>query len=166
MLLVGIGLFGLSFGIMGFVGNEILFIIGVTIFFVGFNIHEPIMQSLTSKFAKVGQKGSVLGVFNSFGYLGTFFGGLFGGFAVNFESLFSVGVFVILVSILWALLIAKMANPADFKNIYISTSELKDGFLDTLSQKVGIVQWYINNNDNTVVIKYDTKLISKEEICN
>lgn len=166
MLLVGIGLFGLSFGIMGFVSNEILFIIGITIFFIGFNIHEPIMQSLTSKFAKVGQKGSVLGVFNSFGYLGTFFGGLIGGFAVNFETLFGIGIFVILVSVLWALLIAKMANPADFQNIYIPLSEAKEGFLDTLSQKVGIVEWYINNTDNTIVVKYDSKLTTKDEICN
>ena len=47
-------------------------LIGVVIFFIGFNMHEPIMQSLASKFAKVHQRGLVLGIFNSAGYLGTF----------------------------------------------------------------------------------------------
>ena len=31
-------------------------------------MHEPIMQSLTTRYAKVHEKGKVLGLFNSFGY--------------------------------------------------------------------------------------------------
>ena len=79
VLVIGILLFIISYLLMGFSSSSIIFCIGVVLFFIGFNMHEPIMQSLTSKFAKVHQRGSVLGVFNSFGYLGTFVGGVFGG---------------------------------------------------------------------------------------
>ena len=41
------------------------------------------MQSLASKFAKVHQRGLVLGIFTSAGYVGTFLGGLIGGAALN-----------------------------------------------------------------------------------
>jgi predicted MFS family arabinose efflux permease len=79
ILLVGIILFGVSYLLIGFSSNATIFVIGVVIFFIGFNMHEPIMQSLAAKFAKVHQRGLVLGIFTSAGYVGTFLGGLLGG---------------------------------------------------------------------------------------
>ena len=64
ILLVGIILFGVSYLLIGFTSNATIFVIGVVIFFIGFNMHEPIMQSLAAKFAKVHQRGLVLGIFN------------------------------------------------------------------------------------------------------
>ena len=80
MLMIGIALFALSYTIMGYAKSAPWFIVGVVIFFIGFNMHEPLMQSLASKYAKIHQKGAALGVFNTFGYAGTFVGGVFGGY--------------------------------------------------------------------------------------
>lgn len=165
MLSIGIAFFALSFGIMGFVSSDVLFIIGITIFFVGFNIHEPIMQSLTTKFARVNQKGTVLGVFNSFGYLGTFFGGLVGGYVIEFHSLVSTSIIVIFISLAWLVLIYKMANPSDIKNIYLDVEKAKKSFLDSLDGIDGVVEWYINESDKKVIIKYNSSIISQEEVC-
>jgi predicted MFS family arabinose efflux permease len=165
MLSIGIAFFALSFGIMGFVSSDVLFIIGITIFFVGFNIHEPIMQSLTTKFARVNQKGTVLGVFNSFGYLGTFFGGLFGGYVIEFHSLVGTAMVIIFISLAWLVLIYKMANPSDIKNIYLDVDKAKKSFLDSLDGIEGVVEWYINESDKKVIIKYNSSIISQEEVC-
>lgn len=165
MLSIGIAFFALSFGIMGFVSSDVLFIIGITVFFVGFNIHEPIMQSLTTKFARVNQKGTVLGVFNSFGYLGTFFGGLIGGYVIEFHSLVGTAMVVIVVSLAWLVLIYKMANPSDIKNIYLDVSEATESFLNSLDSIDGVVEWYINESDKKVIIKYNSSIISQEEVC-
>jgi MFS family permease len=164
MLSIGIAFFALSFGIMGFVSSDILFIIGITIFFVGFNIHEPIMQSLTTKFARVNQKGTVLGVFNSFGYLGTFFGGLIGGYVIEFHSLVGTATVVIVVSLAWLFLIYKMANPSDIKNIYLELDKTNQDFLNSLNNIEGVLEWYINESDKKVIIKYNSKVTSQEEI--
>jgi predicted MFS family arabinose efflux permease len=164
MLSIGIAFFAISFGIMGFVSSDVLFIIGITIFFVGFNIHEPIMQSLTTKFARVNQKGTVLGVFNSFGYLGTFFGGLFGGYVIEFYSLVGTAMVVIFISLAWLVLIYKMANPSDIKNIYLDVDKAKKSFLDSLDGIEGVVEWYINESDKKVIIKYNSSIISQEEV--
>lgn len=164
MLSIGIAFFALSFGIMGFVSSDILFIIGITIFFVGFNIHEPIMQSLTTKFARVNQKGTVLGVFNSFGYLGTFFGGLIGGYVIEFHSLVGTATAVIVVSLAWLFLIYKMANPSDIKNIYLELDKTNQDFLNSLNNIEGVLEWYINESDKKVIIKYNSKVTSQEEI--
>jgi len=79
ILIIGIIFFAISYLVIGFSSNATIFVVGVVIFFIGFNMHEPIMQSLASKFAKVHQRGLVLGIFNSAGYLGTFLGGMIGG---------------------------------------------------------------------------------------
>ena len=65
ILVIGIAFFAVSYLVIGFASSAIVFAIGVVLFFVGFNMHEPIMQSLASKFAKVHQRGLVLGIFNS-----------------------------------------------------------------------------------------------------
>ncbi|MDU5325405.1 MFS transporter, partial [Campylobacter ureolyticus] len=79
ILLLGISFFIFSYVCFVVANSKTLFIIGVILFFIGFNMHEPIMQSAASKFAKSDQKGAVLGVFNAAGYFGTFVGGIGGG---------------------------------------------------------------------------------------
>ncbi|QOG12892.1 MFS transporter [Arcobacter sp. FWKO B] len=164
MLIVGIAFFALSFAFMGFSSSDILFIVGITIFFVGFNIHEPIMQSLTTKFAKINQKGSVLGVFNSFGYLGTFFGGVLGGYILAVESLHYVGTSIIIVCIAWGVLIYMMPNPSAYKNIYLDIDKATKEFLDSLDLIDGISEWYINESDKKVIIKYNSEVVNQETI--
>jgi MFS family permease len=139
------------------------FCIGVVIFFIGFNMHEPIMQSLASKFAKVHQRGLVLGIFNSAGYLGTFVGGVFGGMFYNEENLSTMVIVIALICALWAVLILTMANPAKKKFAYLSLNEFHLENSGNLTNDA-IDEWYINNTENVIAIKYDNEKISEEEI--
>jgi len=102
ILVIGIALFAVSYLIIGFSSSTLVFIIGVVVFFIGFNMHEPIMQSLATKFAKVHQRGLVLGIFNSFGYLGTFLGGLVGGIFFESAGMSSIVIAITIICILWA----------------------------------------------------------------
>ncbi|OCL81845.1 MFS transporter [Arcobacter porcinus] len=167
VLVIGILFFIISYLIIGFSSSALVFSIGVVIFFIGFNMHEPIMQSLTSKFAKVHQRGSVLGVFNSFGYLGTFFGGIFGGMFLDKLSAYELENFTTIIAsicVLWILLIAIMKNPSKTKNLYLSLDEYKSNNLNKLSENLNIDEWYINNTENIVVIKYSEENIKEDEI--
>lgn len=78
ILLAGILFFIVSFIIFAVSHSVLSFSVGVVIFFIGFNMHEPIMQSVASKFAKISQRGEVLGIFNSAGYFGSFIGAVSG----------------------------------------------------------------------------------------
>ncbi|OCL85758.1 Inner membrane transport protein YajR [Aliarcobacter thereius] len=167
VLVIGILFFIISYLIIGFSSSALVFSIGVVIFFIGFNMHEPIMQSLTSKFAKVHQRGSVLGVFNSFGYLGTFFGGIFGGMFLDKLSAYELENFTTIIAsicVLWILLIAIMKNPSKTKNIYLNLDEYKSNNLNKLSENSNIEEWYINNTENIAVIKFSEEKISEDEI--
>ncbi len=115
VLIIGILFFGLSFLIMGFTNSAITFIVGVVVFFIGFNIHEPLLQSLASKYAKVHQKGTALGVFNSFGHFGTFSGALLGGHFLKWYGIEVIGIAVAITTT-----VAAQFNPANIFRPHIS----------------------------------------------
>ncbi len=163
ILALGVLFFIVSYLIIGFSSSALVFSIGVVIFFVGFNMHEPIMQSLASKFAKVHQRGLVLGIFTSAGYVGTFLGGMLGGMFYQEVTLSTLVIVIALICIIWAFLIMKMPNPAKKKFAYLSLNEFhleNSGKLNIDS----IDEWYINNTENVIAIKYDNEKISEEEI--
>lgn len=164
VLSLGILFFIISYLVIGFAHSSTIFAIGVVIFFIGFNMHEPIMQSLTSKFAKVHQRGSVLGVFNSFGYLGTFVGGLIGGIMLDRADLSTFSIIITVVCILWVILILTMPNPSKTKSLYLSLDEYKIENSEKLNKNSAINEWYINHTENIIAVKYSDEKISDEEI--
>merc|ERR1711879_532270 len=166
ILMIGIVFFAVSYLIIGMSSGSTMFVIGVVIFFIGFNMHEPIMQSLATKFAKVHQRGLVLGIFNSFGYFGTFLGGVLGGMFFEKVSLSSLVIVIAIICILWIILILTMPNPAKKKLSYIPlTKEYTEHThkLDTIKE---IDEWYINDTENIIIVKYDSDKIQEDTILN
>jgi len=126
-------------------------------------MHEPIMQSLASKFAKVHQRGLVLGIFNSAGYLGTFLGGMIGGMFYKNVTLSTLVITIAIICVLWAILIFTMPNPAKKRFLYLSLDEYHLENSKNLNNPA-IDEWYINNTENIIAIKYDNEKISEDEI--
>ncbi len=164
ILILGIILFAISYSLIGFTSSDIIFVIGVILFFIGFNMHEPIMQSLVTKFIKVHQRGLVLGIFNSSGYLGTFIGGLAGGIFLNQMSLTDIVIAIIVVCILWIVLIATMPHLKNKKLSYIHLDNKISKNLHNLDKIDSIDEWYINATENIAIIKYDSDKIEEKEI--
>ena len=164
ILLLGILFLSISYFIIGYSNTYMVFSVGVVLFFVGFNLQEPIMQSLASKYAKIHQRGTVLGIFNSFGYFGTFLGGAIGGALLDATSLSTVSYGIIVICILWAILIFTLENPALTKMAYIHLDDTDHAKHQDLHSIEGCKEWYINDTENVVVVKYDAKVISEDEI--
>ncbi|MCI0501721.1 MAG: MFS transporter [Epsilonproteobacteria bacterium] len=170
VLLIGIFFFALSYYLIGNGTTELAFIIGVLVFFVGFNMHEPIMQSLTVKYAKVHERGKVLGVFNTFGYAGTFIGGLLGGsYLVEVDgsfasSLYDISMFIVIISIAWFILILMLPNPKKMSNSYFNIENLDENKYTILDTLDGVDEWYINNTEKLLIVKYNNTLVDEEII--
>lgn len=162
VLMIGIVLFALSYLMLGNVTGTTLFIAGVVIFFIGFNMHEPIMQSLASKFAKVHQRGTVLGIFNSFGYFGTFIGGLAGGIYYDKIPLSSIATIITIICLAWITLIATMPNPSKKKMLYLKLSECDKDKFKEINEFNGVDEWYINETEQILIVKYDESEIEEE----
>ena len=164
IFLLSIVLFLASFLIMGFTHSSTVFVVGVVFFFVGFNMMEPLVQSMISKFARVHQKGAALGISNSAAYFFTFLGGTFAGLSLdisNRESLVSITAVVIIVWFIWTAI--KLQNPIKHSHLYISNDDVD---LDKLSnlENEHIAEWFINETENVVVIKYVSGAISKDDL--
>ena len=155
VLIIGVAFFAVSFGFFGFFSGAEFFITGVVLFFVGFNMHEPIMQSVAVKFSKTYQKGLTLGVFNSFGYFGTFTGGVAGGYLYDSIGLQSLSFVVVILSVLWLVMLISLTNPKKLRTIYIKNSLIDKTNLDRLNYStMPIQEWYENETENIIVVKF------------
>lgn len=132
-----------------------LLVAGLIIFFIGFNMHEPIMQSLASKYPSSSQRSSALGLFTTFGFLGSFLGAILGGVFYNKIGLFYLSLGTGIVCILWILtLIFFLENPKKLKTLFLHSVSSCD-----LSQLNGISDYYYAQD--TLVIIYDPNIIDE-----
>lgn len=157
LLLIGVVLFIISFIGFGVANSAVSFIIFVVIFFIGFNIHEPILQSCASKFAKSNQRGSALGIFNSFGYLGSFLGGAVGGYLLHSYNITALAVVLAVVLAIWLLILFQLSDPRIFQIIRLKNADIS--ILDSVN---GIVDRYKQNGYS--IVKFNSNIISRDEV--
>ena len=164
IFLISIVLFLASFLIMGFTTSSTVFIVGVVFFFVAFNMMEPLVQSMISKFAKVHQKGAALGISNSVAYFATFLGGTFAGLYLSVSDRQTLAITLAVIIVLWLIWTAlKLQNPIRHSHLYIPNPEVDFDKLTALEND-HIAEWYINETEDVVVVKYITDAISEEDI--
>ncbi len=163
IFLASIVLFIGSFLIMGLTDSSTVFIVGVVMFFVAFNMMEPLVQSMITKFAKVHQKGAALGISNSAAYFATFIGGTVAGLFLDFTDRETIGISVAIIATLWLLWTLRLQNPTKHSHLYLA-QDLVD--MDKLSalENEHIAEWYINETENIVVVKYVTVAIEEDNI--
>jgi len=164
ILLLGILFLSIAYLIIGLSESYLMFAVGIVIFFIGFNLQEPILQSLASKYAKVHQRGKVLGIFNSFGYFGTFIGGFIGGMLLDMTSLSTIAYGIILLCVAWAVMVFTLDNPAKSKIAYIHLDETDQHKHQELHGLKGVQEWYINDTEGVVVVKYNEDEIDERTI--
>ncbi len=164
VFLISIGFIIASFLLMGFSSSFLWFAVGATFFFIGFNMFEPLLQSFVSKFAKVHQKGAALGVANTFAYVGIFLGGAIGGYLYGHYKEIGVTWFVVFISIFWIFWILGMRNPGLRSNLFLNFDEFNKDELGKLKGLKGVTDFYVNETEKLIVIKYDADEISEDEI--
>ena len=136
-----------------------IFVVGVLVFFIALDIHEPIMQSLASKYPSSSQRSSALGLFTSFGFLGSFVGALLGGVLYSHIGLFWLSLLTGGGCIAWILSLSVwLQNPKKLKTLFLYDTPLSPH----LKNLNGVIDYY--QTSSTLVIKYDPTLTSEEEI--
>ncbi len=164
IFLISIAIIALAFILMGFSTKLWLFGVGVSLFFIGFNMFEPLLQSFVSKFAKAHQKGAALGVANTFAYVGMGIGATLAGKIFEVSSIAGVAISVLVVSIFWAIWIAGMRNPGLRATLYLDKNFYDFSKLNELKAKGGISDIYINESEGVMVVKYDKSIIEEDNI--
>jgi MFS family permease len=141
-----------------------VFITAVIFFFIAFNMMEPLVQSMISKFAKVHQKGAALGIANSAAYFATFLGGTFAGLYLDVSSREALGFTIAAIAGLWFIwTMLKMQNPPRYGHLVIPQSEVDEQKLSELEHE-HIAEWFINETEKVVVIKYAKEKLQEEDL--
>jgi multidrug resistance protein len=164
IFMLSIVLFTASFLMMGLTTSSGVFVTAVILFFVAFNMMEPLVQSMISKFAKVHQKGAALGISNSAAYFMTFIGGTFAGLYLDISSRETLGFTVAIISILWLLFTAvKMKNPIKYSHLITPENEVDFDKLKTLESE-HIAEWFVNETEKVVIVKYHQEQLSEDDL--
>jgi predicted MFS family arabinose efflux permease len=164
IFMISVAIIFLSFIAMGFATTPLVFGIGVVLFFIGFNMFEPLLQSFVAKFAKVHQKGAALGVANTFAYTGIFFGGLLAGFIMQHYDRATLAIVVAGISIVWFIWVATMPSPNNRGNVYLPLDIFDREKVAELTKHKAIVESYVNETEQIAVVKFNKDLIDEDEV--
>lgn len=158
VFILGIALLTVAYGVISFSSTEAMFIVGVVLIFMGINAIEPIIQSTATKFAKSHIRGSALGVFNAFQFFGVFVGGVIAGVVTKSFGYHGLTLLVFCLSLLWLIFTFFTNNPPMVATIF------NENIKESLKTKDGVLEIYFNEDLKKYVVKFDKRVVSKEEI--
>jgi len=123
IFLIAIGLLGASeLLLLTSSGHFFLFVLGLFVFFMAFNLLEASLPSLVSKIAPSGSRGTAMGIYSSSQFLGAFVGGVAGGFIAHHWGYIWVFGFCAAAILVWLPLAATMAQPRHWATKVIDLS--------------------------------------------
>ena len=99
-------------------------VLGLVIFFAGFNLLEASLPSLITKVAPATQKGTAMGMYSSSQFMGAFAGGTAGGYAHQSWGIPGVFATVLVVLCLWLLLALTMKKPGNLSTYLLNVREV------------------------------------------
>jgi MFS family permease len=145
-----------------------LFGILLWVYFVGFNALEAVLPSLISKLAPVGYRGTAMGVFSTHQFMGSFLGGVGGGWLLQHHS--NSGVFWVVgaVFLAWSLVCVVQPAPRQLSSVAFSLPNMTDEevtkLADQLSEIQGVEGMQIFKDEQTAYLKVDKKLLDKDTL--
>ncbi len=167
MFLFSIGLIILSFIIFlsGYHSKAGL-ITGLTVFFIGFNLLEPIMPSIMTRFAKTATRGTSSGVFSMSQFMGAFAGGLSGGILVSVSEKTLFGGLLFL-AVVWFILARGLTDPNHLEileeAIKTDIKEVKP-LVERIGEMQGVVDCRYFEGTGVLWVKYLNSVLSREEV--
>jgi MFS family permease len=113
------------------------FVVGLFVFFMGFNLLEASLPSLVSKISPAGSKGTAMGVYSTGQFLGAFIGGVLGGGLLELYSETAIYLFAAVLIGVWLVVALTMANPKHEKTMTIFfRNNLEEQEVDLLSDQL------------------------------
>lgn len=156
----------LSLAELGFVyAADDLFVLGFMLFwfFTAFNLLEASLPSLVSKTVSPDSKGTAMGIYSSFQFLGAFFGGLSGGWLHHHYSIPAVFIYCALLALLWLSLAITMRTPRYLSNHLLNVGALNPQQANALTQQLakipGVAEAVIIVEDQIAYLKVDQTIL-------
>ena len=134
------------------------FYLGLWLFFAGFNYLEASLPSLVSKTVYAGGKGTALGVYSTFQFLGAFVGGAGGGLAMHYAGVEGVFACCAVVALVWIGVAAGMRPPRNLTSHVVRLPREEAHFrrrLALLQSAPGVEDLLLLEEEGTLYLKVD-----------
>ena len=132
------------------IGTKVSAFLAVLVFFFGFNLLEPVLQSFVSKVAYAHQKATALSTSNTIQYLGIFLGGAVAGYFLNKGMLKEFLILAIIMGIIWIIALAKMKEIKKFK--IVEYDKFDKDFIEELKTEKNVYDFY--EKDGKLIVRY------------
>ena len=133
-------------------------ITGVFLFFIGFNFLEAALPSLMSKLSPAGSRGTSMGVYSTFQFLGAALGGSLGGLAVQHWSVSGVLILCIIPTALWCWMSVTMQPPPYVSSMVMALNPSGEGagvVSNQLAVVPGVREVTVLASERTAYLKVD-----------
>lgn len=130
--------------------TQISMFLAVIIFFFGFNMLEPVLQSFVSKVAFANQKATALSTSNTIQYLGIFLGGASAGFFLKHNMLNLFLIISIVIGFFWIFTLIKMKEIKKFK--IVEYDNFDSSFIEELKTEKSVYDFY--EKDGKLIVRY------------
>jgi predicted MFS family arabinose efflux permease len=143
-----------------FIGHFTGLVVTLFLFFLAFNLLEATLPSLVSKIAPAVSKGTAIGVYNGFQFLGLFIGGALGGFLAQHVGSSAVLVFSSGLALAWLMLAVSMRAPLPVRTRLLHVGVMDRTRARRLSQNLalltGVVEAVVIASEGVAYLKVRT----------
>lgn len=141
-------------------------VVGVQVFFFGFNLMEAILPSLISKESPAGYKGTAMGIYSTSQFIGVAIGGSLGGWIfqhVDAQTVFLAGT---LLAVVWLLVSLTMKEPPYVSSLRLVSDKLQQakGLEQRLASVEGVSSVMMVPEENSIYVKIDSKVTSRDAL--
>jgi len=135
------------------------------LFFAAFVFLEANLPSLISRTAPADRKGTALGVFATWQFLGAFVGGLMGGWLHHKVGIAGVFVFCGILNVLWLLVTISMKVPRYLSNLLLHLNCKNEQHAQMLAQQLltisGVAEAVVVCEEQVAYLKIDKTLLDE-----
>ena len=163
-------IFTLSLGMLGLavVEDKTLVVASMVVFFIAFNLLETTLPAHMSRVVPAGTRGTGMGVYSSFQYLGTLFGGIVGGTILAYGDITAVMYVNAGIGIVWFLLSFSLHSLNDIESRTISlqssVGSADNKVLEGLLSVPGVLDVVILEQERIAYLKIDSTSFKDADI--
>lgn len=138
------------------------------LFFAAFNVLEAMLPSLISKAAPVNYKGTAIGVYSTFQFMGAFVGGALGGWLYGQFDAVGVCVFTFAILIFWFLVALKIQEPEHVTTRLVRVGRQQPARAQELAHELGsingVTEAVVIAEEGVAYLKVDVTVLDEEAL--
>jgi len=151
-----IALMALAVLMLGYYRSNLITPLMLLVFFAAFNLLEATLPSWLSKVSPVGNRGTAMGIYSSFQFMGTFAGGVLGGWSLSSFGIDGLFILLALILLIWCLLALSMQSPKPLQTLVLQVGDKNPNeFIKIISNIVGVEDILLVEGEDLAYIKVD-----------